>query len=48
MLHLHICSEMCFCQDIENKPIFSKELSLNDNENEDNENGKDDIDDWDY
>ena len=43
-----ICSEMCFCQDCENQPIFSEELSLNDNENEDNENGTDDIDDWDY
>ena len=43
-----ICSEMCFCQDCENQPIFSEELSLNDNKNEDNENGTDDIDDWDY
>ena len=40
-----ICSEMCFCQDCENRPIFYEELSLNDNENEDNENGTDDIDD---
>ena len=38
-----ICSEMCFCQDCENQPIFPEELSLNDNENEDNENGTDDI-----
>ena len=43
-----ICSEMCFCQDCENQPIFSEELLLNNNKNEDNENGTDDIDDWDY
>ena len=43
-----ICSEMRFCQDCGNQPIFTEELSLNDNENEDNENGTDDIDDWDY
>ena len=43
-----ICSEMCFCQDCENQPIFSEELSLNDNENEDNKNCTDDIDDWDF
>ena len=43
-----ICSEMCFCQDFENQPIFSEELSLNSNKNEDNKNGTDDIDDWDY
>ena len=43
-----ICSEMSFCQDCENQPIFSEELSLNDYENEDNENGTDDIDNWDY
>ena len=36
-------SEMCFCQDCENQPIFSEELSLNDNENEDTENGIEDI-----
>ena len=51
-LHLQknnlICSEMCFCQDCEDQPIFSEELSLNDNEIEDNENVTDDIDDWDY
>ena len=39
---------MCFCQDFENQPIFSEELSLNSNKNEDNKNGTDDIDDWDY
>ena len=39
-----ICSEMCFCQDCGNQPIFSEELSFYDNENEDKENGTDDID----
>ena len=39
---------MCFCQDCENQPIFAEELPLNDNENEVNENGTNDIGDWDY
>ena len=43
-----ICSEMWFCHDCENQPIFSEGLSLNDNENEGNENGTYDIDYWDY
>ena len=43
-----LCNEMCFCQDCENQPIFSEELSLKDNETEDNKNCTDDIDDWDF